>query len=112
MKFKGREIYYSALVNEILRETKNGFFYGEGNDEQTQFLGLCEAFLFMWLYSTGDREQANRLRDMTIEQRNREVLTFALENEDEIEAVKPQFVERVKSVMAANVEGTGPGKSL
>lgn len=111
MIFNGQEIFYSPLVNEILRETKNGFFYGSGQDAQTEFLGVCEAFLVMSLCSAGRLQELQELRRTTQEMRNRTVLDFALEHAAEIERVKPQFVERVHAVLASTVEGTAPGKS-
>lgn len=110
MTFNGKPIYYSPLVNEVLRETKNGFFYGNDNSDQTEFLGVCEAFLIMSLYADGNFAEVRRLREIGQAERNKAVLDFALENEAEIERAKPDFVARIKSAMAATVEGTMPGK--
>ena len=111
MVFNGQPIYYSALVNEVLRELKNALFYGSPDDKShTEFMGLCEAFLVMYLYAKRDMAAVKELRGMSQDDRSKAILDFAIEHEDEIERIKPEFVLRVKAVMAAGVEGTAPGK--
>jgi hypothetical protein len=111
MMLRGVEIVYSPLANEILREFETAFFNGDGAGDQTHQAGLNEGVLIMWLLAAGNRQEVARLRKLTRADRHREVLDFYLENEEEIDALKPEIIARMESAMAASVESETPGKS-
>jgi hypothetical protein len=110
MQFRGREIHFSALANEILRELKTAFFTARGNSEQTDHGGFCEGIMVMHLLAINNMEGIKEFRRMTREQRATAVLDFALENEEEIEALKPEIISRMEAAIAAMVESETPGK--
>jgi len=110
MLFAGREIIFSALANEILRELHTAFFTGDGDGTQTHHAGLCEGVMVMRLLAEGKRAEIQSLRSMTREERAAAVLDFALEHEDQIEAIKPEIIARMEAAMAAMVESEQPGK--
>ena len=111
MKLKGVEIVYSALANEVIREFETAFFCESQHDDQTDHHGLCEAVLVMFLIATDDFTRIEELRGMERKDRHRDVLSFYLANVDDVDAVKPQLIERVKSAAASGVESQGLGKS-
>lgn len=110
MTFKGVELAFSAVANEILRELKTPFF-SSGNTDHTQFHGLCEGVLVMYLIASGKRSNLAEFIRMGAEDRRREVLDFAIEHEEEIEAIKPGLIARMESAIAAQVESEAGGKS-
>jgi hypothetical protein len=110
MLFAGREIFYSALVNEILRELRTAFFTGDGDGTQTHHAGLCEGIMVMHLLAEGKRAEIHALRSMTREERAAAVLDFAIEHDAEIESLKPEIIARMEAAMAAMVESEEPGK--
>jgi hypothetical protein len=110
MLFAGREIFYSALVNEILRELRTAFFTGDGDGTQTHHAGLCEGILIMHLLAEGKRQEVQDHRNLAREARAAAVLDFAIEHEAEIEAIKPEIIARMEAAMASMVESEEPGK--
>jgi hypothetical protein len=110
MLFAGREIFYSALVNEILRELRTAFFTGDGDGTQTHHAGLCEGIMIMHLLAEGKRKEVQEHRDLSREVRAAAVLDFAIEHEEEIESLKPEIIARMEAAMAAMVESEEPGK--
>jgi hypothetical protein len=110
MIFNGREIIFSALANEILRELRTAFFTGDGDGQQTHHAGLCEGVLVMHLLAEGKRAELMELRGMTRDQRAARVLDFAIEHEEQIETIKPEIIARMEAAMAAMVESEQPGK--
>jgi len=111
MMLRGIEIVYSPLANEILRELQTAFFTGDGAGDQTHQAGMNEGILIMWLIAVGDKAEISRLRKLPRAERHREVLDFYIENELEIDAIKPEILARMEAAMAASVESDAPGKS-
>ena len=109
LKFKGEDIHYSPIANDILREFKTAFFHGA--DDQTDFSGLAEGVMIMDLLRENNLARINELREMPREKRHREVLTFSLDNEAEITRLQPVIIERVQAAMSASVESEAGGKS-
>ena len=110
LTLNGSEIYYSATANEILREFQTAFFCGDGPGDQTHFHGVAEGLMVMELLAKGDVSRISELREMARQDRHKIVLTFAIENEDEIARLKPEILTRIESAMAATVESEMPGK--
>jgi len=111
MMLAGREIIYSALANEIIRELNSAFFNGAGDGTQTEFAGMCEGVLIMWHLAGNDLAAINAMRGMDAPTRARAVLNFSLEHEAEIEILKTAIIERITSAMASAVESESLGKS-
>jgi len=111
MVFLGVELFYSPLVNEILREFQTALFAGDGLGDQTHQLGMAEGIYVMHLLASGKRGEIARIRKLTREERHSEVLDFYLENEDAVDALKPEIIARLESAAAAAVESEGGGKS-
>lgn len=111
MMLAGREIIFSAIANEIIRERGNAFFAAPGPENQTEFSGMVEGILIMWLLAADDFEQIEKFRQHTPQERAAEVLTFAIRHEAWIEELKPQLIARIEAAMAAAVESEGRGKS-
>lgn len=110
MTLRGTELVYSALVNEVVRELGSPLFCGDGDGTRTHYQGMCEGILVMYLMARGEIAGLNELRSMTSEQRNKAVLDFALENEDEIAGLKPAILARLEALAAAAVESEEVGK--
>lgn len=108
MKFKGQEVYFSALANDILSEFKNGIL--DGGEDQSDLSSISEIVLVMHLLAKDNIEEITQLRSMTRQERLSKVLDFTLLNEEEIERLKPEIVDRLMSAVAASVEGDGEGK--
>lgn len=110
MSFRGEELVYSAIVNEILREFKTTFFSEHSLSDQTQTHGCYEAIMIMHLVGESDFSTIQTLREKTREDRHKDVLSFAVKNMDQIDEIIPQLVARVESIAAAAVESEGRGK--
>ena len=111
MLLAGREIIYSAIANEIIREFDSAFFNGAGAGDQTDFGGMCEGLLVMWHLAENDLAAIQQLRAMDRPARARTVLDFSLLHEAEIDRIKDQLLDRIESAAAAAVESEARGKS-
>lgn len=109
MTFRGQEIHFSALVNELLRELETPFFHGP-TDHRTDTSGVCECIALMDAMARNDFERINWFRAASHAERSRFCTTFYLENEEEIERLKPELTARLECAMAAVVEREGEGK--
>ncbi len=108
MTFKGEPIYYSAFVNEIMREFKTAIFYGA--DDQSDLNAISECASIMVAFATGDIDRIEQLRAMTRQERHKEATTFAIRNSDEIDRIQPQLMERIQRAMGSQVESEVEGK--
>ncbi len=111
MKLGSAELFYSPLVNEILRELGTAFFTERGGSEQTEHLGMVEGVLIMWMVATGAKSDIQTYLELSRPSRNSRCVRFNLENEEEIEALKPAIIARMEAAMSAAVESEGTGKS-
>jgi hypothetical protein len=110
MIFKGIELAYSPLVNEILRSLKTAFFHGRGGNDQTEHHGICEGIMVMNMVARGEKQEIHAHINLSPDDRSKAVLAFYIDNEAEIEAIKPALVTRMESAIAASVESEGSGK--
>jgi len=108
MTLHGKPIFYSALVNELMRELKVAVFHGA--DDQTDHSAFTECIMVMGLIADNNLARINELRSMDRAARHSEVLTFALGNEEEVERLKPQILDRLEQAKAAIVESEAGGK--
>jgi hypothetical protein len=111
MILRGVELAYSPLVNEILRSLKTAFFHGKGGDGQTEHHGICEGVMIMDMVARDAKQEIHEHINLDAESRARAVLNFYIDNESEVESIKPMIVSRMESAIAASVESEGPGKS-
>ena len=111
LTFNGREIHYSAVANEVIRELKSSLFHENGDKEQTEFHSMAEAILVMKLISSDDIDGIKTLRSVNRETRHRMVTDFILDNQSEVQRLIPEIAARMKALMAAGVESEGQGKS-
>ena len=112
MIFKGIELAYSPLVNEILRSLKTAFFHGRGGSDQTEHHGICEGIMVMNMVARDEKQEIHTHINLSPDERAKAVLAFYIDNEAEIEAIKPALVARMESAIAASVESEGSGKPL
>jgi hypothetical protein len=110
MTIKGVEIVYSPLANEIIRLIGSALFTGNHDNGQTHMGGLVEGIMVMYYLATGNKAAAHAMTEMRLDERNRSAVKFYLENEDEIDTLKPQILKRLESVVAASVESEDGGK--
>lgn len=108
MTLHGKPIFYSALVNELMREFKVAVFHGA--DDQTDHSAFTECIMVMSLIADNNLSRIAELRAMPREQRHSEVLTFALEHDEEVEQLKPIILDRLEQAKAAIVESEAGGK--
>lgn len=108
MTFKGTDIYFSALANDILREFKNGILHDA--KDQTDLSGTSEIVLVMYLLAENKMGDIQDLRKLTREDRHSKILDFTIENESEIERLQADIVDRLQSTIASAVESDAPGK--
>ena len=106
----GIELAYSPLVNEILRELDTAFFTGP-KEHQTDHHGMVEGIMIMFYLAKNSRDLIHRHRTLEATERQREVVTFYLDHEEQIEAIKPLITERITAAVAAAVESEATGKS-
>lgn len=112
MKFNGREIAYSSLVNEILRGISTPIFAGDSDGPMTQNMGFVEAIYVMAKLAEEDKEAVAAHCDKSPDARNAALLSFYIQHEDEIERLKPEILARLEAAAAAAVESETPGKPL
>ena len=105
------EIFYSPLANDLIRQLETAFFTRRGGDEQTENLGLAEGVMVMWLMARDKKNELLEFLDIDRPSRNSRVVRFYLENEEEIETLKPILLSRLAAAEAAAVESEGSGKS-
>lgn len=110
MMLAGREIIYSPLANEIVRELGSAFFNGNSERDQTDFAGMCEGIMVMWHLAENEMGAIQSLRAMEPSERAKSVLDFMIEHEAGIDQLKGEILTRIKSAMAASVESEGSGK--
>lgn len=110
LTFSGVEIAYSPLVNEIMRELGNALFSRGGDGSQTEHLALVECIMVMHLIAIGDKKAVADYMAVDRAERNKRCVQFYLDNEEEIEPLKPAIVQRLESAAAAIVESESPGK--
>ena len=108
--FHGNELAYSPLVNEILRSIKTAFFHGRGGNDQTEHHGICEGIMVMDMVARDAKQEIHAHINLTPEDRAKAVLFFYIDNEAEIEVIKPAIIARMESAIAASVESEGSGK--
>ena len=111
MTLEGREIAYSALANEIIREFKTSIFNADAPQDQTDYCGIAECVLVMSLLERKDFEGVKALRLMSRPDRHSAVLSFALDHAAEIDRLQTEILARLESLQAAAVESVEPGKS-
>lgn len=111
MVLRGVELAYSALVNEVLRELKTAFFTGDGDGSQTHTLGLVEGLMVMDMVARDSKQELADFINLPRDERNRLAVRFYIENETEVESLKPQILTRMEAAAAAAVESDSPGKS-
>jgi hypothetical protein len=112
MIFHGTELAYSPLVNEILRSLKTAFFHGRGGSDQTEHHGICEGIMVMNMVARDEKQEIHAHINLSPDERAKAVLAFYIDNEAEIESIKPALVARMESAIAASVESEGSGKPL
>jgi len=110
MIFHGIELAYSPLVNEVLRSLRTAFFHGRGSNGQTEHHGICEGIMVMNMVARDAKQEFHAHINITPDERAKDVLAFYIDNEAEIEALKPAIVARMESAIAASVESEGTGK--
>ena len=64
----------------------------------------------MYLLAKNKMKEVQKLRKLSREDRHSKVLDFTIEHETEIERLKGDIVDRLKSTIAAAVESDSPGK--
>jgi hypothetical protein len=101
----GREIILSPVRYALLEYWGNVLFNGD-NTAQNPAEGMGEMLLVCWM----ERAELKEMQRMTPAQRRDAVMSFMLENEDEVEAATLAMQERMQSVKASAVESVAPGK--
>jgi hypothetical protein len=110
MKLRGVELAYSALVNEILRSLKTAFFHGRGGSDQSEHHGMCEGIMVMDMVARDAKDEIHKHINLAPDDRAKAVLAFYIDNEAEVESLKPAIISRMESAIAASVESEGSGK--
>ena len=110
MMLAGRQLAYSPLVNEILRELDTAFFTG-AKEHQTDVNGMAEGIMIMWHLANEAHDLIHRHRSLSAIERQREVVSFYIDHEAEVDALKPALLDRINAAMAAAVESEAVGKS-
>lgn len=112
MLLGGVEIIYCPLANELVRLLRSRFFNSRDNSvDQTDHAGLVEGLMVMYWIATGEKAKVWEHVDKTPDQRARAVVMFNMEHEEDIETIKPIFLQRVEAMFAASVESEDAGKS-
>jgi hypothetical protein len=111
MKFNGVEIFFCPLVSETLRTLQTPFFTKAQYDILTQHTGICEAIYIMYMLATEKRDEIKAHKKRSEKERMEVLSDFYLDNEDQVELVKPQIIERMEQALASNIESEGEGKS-
>ena len=110
MKLLGVELAYSALVNEILRSLKTAFFFERGATDQSDHHGICEGIMVMDMVARDAKDEIHAHINLAPNDRAKAVLAFYIDNEAEVEVIKPAIIARMESAIAASVESEGSGK--
>lgn len=110
MELNGVKLAYSPLVNELVRQLKCSFFTSGGTG-QTDTGGLVEGIMIMYWLACGEKAKISAHMKKTPEDRSEIVTSFYLENEEGVDTLKPQIIDRMQAAMAASVENEEGGKS-
>jgi len=110
MMFQGVEIVYSPLANEIIRLAGNALFTGDREHGQSHQGGLIEAIMIMYYIAVDKKGLAWKITEMDYKERNRQFVKFYMENEEEVDAIKPQLLKQLESYIASSVESEDGGK--
>jgi len=111
MQMKGVELYYSPLVNEVLRTLETPFFTGAGNDVLTDHAAMCEAIMVMFLISSDKKDILRDHMAREPKERRKALTEFYLDHEEDIDRLKSELIKRMEQALASNVESEAGGKS-
>ena len=104
LELGGRELRLSAGRHGLLDYWKNSQYHEDSN--QTKPAGLGE--MVMVCYVT--KEELREIQRMTDKEREKAVVDFMLEWEDELPEIAEGIVARMEAIKAAIVESESPGK--
>jgi hypothetical protein len=111
MTIGGVEIVYCPLANELVRVLKSSFFNSRDRSvDQTDHAGLVEGLMVMYWIATGEKAKVWEHVEKTRDERAVAIIRFNMDFEEDIERVKPIFLQRVEAVFAASVESEAEGK--
>ena len=104
LELDGRELRLSAGRHSLLGYWKNSFF--ADNPNQSSLAAMGELVMVCWL----DKDELKAVQRMTDEEREKAVIDFMLEYEDQLPDIQEGIQLRMESIKAAVVESELPGK--